>query len=313
MKARGIVLAIVSKNDSEKIDQVWPHIWQGRLTLDDFAVREINWKSKAENVAAVMQQVNVRPDSVVFIDDSPVERAAVHAAFPEIRVLGREPFALRRILLDAPETQVPIIAAESARRTQMVQSQVARESTRARMSRDEFLASLNVSVETFQVRSTTDERFARCIELINKTNQFNTTGRRLTVEACERAFAGGTVFWAFHVSDRFVDYGIVGVVVVNGTDLEQFVMSCRVLGLDVEQRMVAQIVSDLVTGGAEFVSARVIPTKANQLCLDVYRRCGFKQTGDVWLYPAAGLAGSERTFVDAETPERIQVVCNKDQ
>ncbi len=74
-----------------------------------------------------------------------------------------------------------------------------------------------MSVETFQVRSTTDEPFARCIELINKTPTNSTqTGRRLTVEACERAFAGGTVFWAFHVSDRFVDYGIVGVVVVTG-------------------------------------------------------------------------------------------------
>ncbi|MGC1303049.1 MAG: HAD-IIIC family phosphatase [Caulobacteraceae bacterium] len=293
LKARGIVLAIVSKNDPEKIAQVWPHVWHGRLSLDDFAVREINWRPKPENVEAVIRAVNVRPDSVVFIDDNPVERAAVQAAFPDIRVLGEEPFLLRRILLASPETQAAAITEESARRTEMVRAQVAREDARVQMSRDEFLAALNVRIALTEIRSPTDPHFARCLELINKTNQFNTTGRRLTLEACSQALAEGTVLYAFEVEDKFVHYGLVGAALVRVACIEQFVMSCRVMGLDVELQVIAKVVESIWQSGCGTVSACVTETGANHPCLDLFKRCGFTFERGLWIY-----AGHERRAAD---------------
>ena len=84
------------------------------------------------------------PRNVVFIDDNPVERDAVKAAFPDMRVIGDDPYELRSLLLWAPETQVPYITNESVRRTEMVQAQVQREAARKRLSREEFLQTLEI-------------------------------------------------------------------------------------------------------------------------------------------------------------------------
>lgn len=287
LKARGVLLAIVSKNDPERIAQVWDHVWHQRLRLEDFAVRQINWRPKEENVAAVIKAVNLRSDSVVFIDDNPIERARVQAAFPAIRVLGDEPYALRRILLSSPETQVAAITEESARRTEMVQAQVVREDARVHMSREDFLSSLDVRTIFFEIRDLDDPRLIRCLELINKTNQFNTTGRRLTMEACAAAFAEGMVLHGFEVADRYVHYGLVGAGVVRAGCIEQFVMSCRVIGLEVEQRAVAAMTRAIHASGLQQATAILVDTGVNHLCLDLFQRCGFTQNQDRWVLVTA--------------------------
>src|ERR1700678_1305369 len=122
LKKRGVLLAIVSRNDEARIVQVWDSIMPGRLRLDDFAIRKINWRPKVENLEDIIREVNILPRGVVFIDDNPVERAGVKAALPEVRVLGAHPYLIRRILLWAPEMQVGVVTEESARRTEMVQA-----------------------------------------------------------------------------------------------------------------------------------------------------------------------------------------------
>lgn len=288
LKARGILLAIVSKNDAGKIAAVWDHVWLGRLKMDDFSSCRINWEPKERNVEAVIREVNVLPESVVFIDDNPVERAAIQAAFPGIRILGREPFALRRILLWSPETQVPFITAESTRRTEMIRAQAGRETARSRLSRDAFLASLNVRTTVFTIGSPDHPQFPRAFELINKTNQFNTTGRRLTLEACTQAFQHGAVLHAFEVEDNYTPYGLVGVAVVRAHCIEQFVMSCRVIGLGVEGGVVERIVRAEIDAGAPQVRAVMIDTGANSLCRDLFERAGFQAGDAFWVYRPPG-------------------------
>jgi FkbH-like protein len=276
LKRRGILLAIVSKNDEARVVGFWDRIMQGRLSLDDFAIRRINWDPKADNVAAVIETVNVLPGSVVFIDDNPVERAAVQAALPDIRVLGADQYYLRRILLWAAETQVPMVTDESARRTEMVRAGALRETTRQRMPRGEFLASLGLNVRMIEIADSGHKSFPRAFELINKTNQFNTTGRRWTQEAMRAALAGGTVLYAFEVEDRFSKYGLVGVVVADGSRIVQMVMSCRVVGLDVELAAMAEVLRRMRARGAKTVTAQLIETEANLLCRTLFDRCGFR-------------------------------------
>jgi FkbH-like protein len=276
LKRRGVLLAIVSKNEEATVANFWNDILMGRLALEDFAVRRINWDPKAENVAAIIREVNVLPRSVVFIDDNPVERAAVQAALPEVRVLGADPYYLRRILLWSPETQVPVVTEESARRTEMIQAAGERESTRARLSRPEFLASLGLRVKMIEIAGPGHKSFPRAFELINKTNQFNTTGQRWTQEAMRAAFAAGTVLHAFEVEDRFSRYGLVGVLIAAPGRIEQMVMSCRVVGLDVEIAAVAEVLRRLRTAGATRVETRLVETDANLLCRNLFERCGFR-------------------------------------
>lgn len=277
LKKRGILLAIVSKNDQRRVEAVWHEITLGRLEMEDFAVCKINWKPKVENIEEILHEVNVLPRSVVFIDDNPVERAAVQAAFPDMRVLGADLYYLRRVLLWSPETQVAQVSEESSRRNEMVQAQVQRETQRKRLSRGEFLATLDLKIDLRRIADTSDKSFPRALELINKSNQFNTTGRRWTHEECERFLAEGGSFYAFEVSDRFTRYGLVGVAIVHVQEIRQFVMSCRVVGLDVELAVISEIAGELHEGGMPLVTARITETEANAPCRDLFARSGFTQ------------------------------------
>jgi FkbH-like protein len=279
LRRRGILLAIVSKNTEGRIREIFPKVFGERLTLEDFAISKINWRPKVENIAAAMAEANLLPRSVVFLDDNPVERAAVKSAFPDIRTIEASHYYWKRILLWSPETQVGAITAESARRTEMVRSQVERESLRESMTRESFLADLRVRARLFTIKSGS-KPFARALELLNKTNQFNTTGKRWTRPELESAVREQLVLGC-EVSDRFTDYGLVLVAVIRGSRIEQIVMSCRVISLDVELAALSQISNDLLEryGGA---TAGLIETDANLLSRDLYQRAGWQLVDGLW-------------------------------
>ncbi|HEV2301189.1 MAG TPA: HAD-IIIC family phosphatase [Stellaceae bacterium] len=282
LKKRGVLLAIVSKNDEQRIRAIWPKIFVDRLRIEDFAAVRINWRPKPENMREILEVVNVLPRSVVFLDDHPAERAAMARAFPEMRILGRHPYYLRRILLWSAETQVPFITGESARRTEMVQAQFTRESRRTGLSRDDFLREAAPRVTLSMIADTDHPRFKRALELINKTNQFNTTGKRWRAEDCG-AFFGRGKFYTFEVEDRFTNYGLVGVVVMEGGSIVQWVMSCRVLGYQVEEAVMATLVGRIRSGdGAPAVTGELVETEVNFPCRDLFDKCGFRVNGDRW-------------------------------
>lgn len=278
-RQRGIILAIVSKNDEERAAEILERAFQGRVRLEDFAIRKINWDPKPQNVAAAIREANILPDSVVYIDDNPVERAAVKALLPEVRMLGAPHLDWRRTLLWSPETQVAEITAESANRSEMVRAQVEREQDREGMTYADFLAELDLHLELGAIGSTADPHFSRALELVNKTNQFNTTGQRWTVGQVESFLATGGRWWAFRVRDRYTAYGLVGVLVQKDSRIEQFVMSCRVFGLQVE----CAVLAALRELEPEIAEARLIETPKNGPCREVYAQAGWARDGDIWI------------------------------
>ncbi len=282
LKRRGILLAIVSKNDENRIKELWDTLLAKKLKFEDFVTRKINWRPKAENFEQILRETNLLPKNVLFIDDNPVERASIKKAFPGVRVLGPNPYVWRRILLWSAETQVANITTESASRTGMVQAQIERETQRQQLSREDFLASLSLHVTLRQLDGVDHPGFPRALELINKTNQFNTNGKRWTQAECTKAFASGTKFYVFEVEDRFTAYGIVGVVILKDAHIVQFVMSCRVAGMDVEVAVVAEILRVLSKDKATSVDAELVDTELNMLCRDFYERCGFVSTDGHW-------------------------------
>lgn len=275
LKRRGILLAIASKNDDARISEIWDGFIGGYIPLSDFAVKKINWQPKVENIHEILAETNLLAKNVIFIDDNPVERAAVREAFPEMRILGDDIYRLRRVLLWSGETQVTHITDESGRRTEMIQAQIQREGARSKMSREEFLQSLQICVKAYKIISTNDERFARAFELINKSNQFNTNGKRWTYDEFSRAFQSGSVIKVAHVTDKYTDYGIVAVAVIRDSSIEQYVMSCRVFGLGIEQALLTEITTEIHEYSDAF--ANVIETSANALGREVYLKCGFTE------------------------------------
>jgi FkbH-like protein len=292
VKRRGLLLAVLSKNDRSKIEQIWPSIWRGLIDLNDFAAVKINWDPKVKNMEELLREVNLLPQSVLYIDDNPVERAAMQAAFPEMRIIGSNPYEFRRLLLWAPETQVPIVTGESAQRTQMVQAQVERERVRAQMSREDFLATLGVRMKLSKLDGTADQKFPRAFELLNKTNQFNTTGKRWKHEEMMETLNTGGRLYVFEVEDQYTAYGLVGVIVETHGVLQQFVMSCRTLGLDVERAAIGGVAEDLRLDGIEGLSAVFVETPSNQVCRDIWHKTGFERADDgYWRARCADVPG----------------------
>lgn len=277
LKNRGILLAIVSKNDPGRIEEIWPQVMAGRLLMSDFAAVHIGWTPKPDAVARVLEDFNILPQHAVFIDDNPVERSAVQTAFPGMRTLGANPYALRRVMLWSPELQLPVATPESRSRTEMVRSQAVREGARKQLTHEAFLASVAPVVTVFEVFAQDGARFARSLELINKTNQFNTTGRRWTAAELEQSMGGGARVFAFEVTDKYTKYGLVGVIVVQQGEILQMVMSCRVLGLGVELGALAALVRSAVPGP---VRAALVHTAANMPVRDLWVRAGFVSEGD---------------------------------
>jgi FkbH-like protein len=283
LKRRGILLGIVSKNDENFIRAHWERIVQGQISLDDFAAFRINFRSKVVNLASILAELNLRPQNVIMIDDHPAERAAVQAAMPKVRVLGQHPYYLKRVLLWAAETQSSTISAESSLRTQMVQAQVRRESSRRALAPAQFLATLELEATIARLESTGDLEMSRALELLNKTNQFNTTGERHTLESCHRRFVAGHVLYVLHAQDRFTRYGLVGAAWCEQGCIEQLVMSCRVLGLGLEDAFLAHIAPAAVGAGGP-VRGRLRHTGANVACRSFYSGNGFMQTEDPALW-----------------------------
>lgn len=182
----------------------------GQISLDDFAVRRINWSPKSENIAEILSEVNLLPKSVLFVDDNPVERASVKQAFPDIRTMGANPYLWRRILQWSSETQVVSVTEEASRRGEMVKAQVQREQLRKVSTRSEFLESLGVRVAVSEIDSIERASFPRASELLNRTNQFNTTGVRWAATDAASYFDSDGSFFTMTVTDKFTAYGLVG-------------------------------------------------------------------------------------------------------
>ena len=282
LKRRGVLLGIISKNEETTARATWTNVYGDIFALTNFASIKINWKPKHENMEAILQDTNLLPRNVLYIDDNPVEREGVLQAFPDLRVIGANPYYLRRILLWSSELQQIHITDESGRRTEMVHDQMARENSRRQMTHAEFLHSLGIKVTVSLVRDVEHKHFTRLFELVNKTNQFNTTGRRWGHADFLKSFAAGMVGFAVEVSDKFSNYGIVCIALVSGDVIEQVVMSCRVIGMGVEAGLLSIVETAVKKAGYSSIRGLAITTDANVLSRRLFEDAGFRLDGDYW-------------------------------
>lgn len=278
-KKRGGMLAICSKNGESKTLERFKVIWREVITIDDFASVRINWNAKSENVAQILRDTNTLPQHALFIDDNPREVDEVRQVFPDMNFYGFDHYLWRGDILNRPEMLVPVITQESAAKTQLVQAKIGRDRTMDILDRGDWLTSLKLAQRISTLNSIHHRDFARVLELINKTNQFNTNGVRWTSEELAEHFAAGGYLIASHLSDIHADNGLIGVVVIRHDVILQAVLSCRVFNLGAEAAMMHAAVRAIL---ADHVTARgsIVPTGLNFVCHDLYRNLGFEAEGD---------------------------------
>jgi FkbH-like protein len=291
LKQRGIVLACVSKNDEATVRELWKypgHYPRERLlTPDDFVAWRVNWQDKSENIRSLAQEIGFALGSFVFIDDHPIERDRVRQRLPEVEVWGEDLFALRRKLLTDPRLQLPILTDEARARTQLVKAQLNRQQIRAGATDEsEYIASLQVHCRI--ERPGSDGRLDRVEELFRRTTQFNATGRKYTLGELRALTQNPAArLYTLQVSDRFGDHGLVGALALEEGEITGLVLSCRVLGLGVEHKLMRHVLADLTAAGIE-PRARLIETSRNAPVRNIYRDNGFVQDeAGLWRLPAA--------------------------
>jgi FkbH-like protein len=277
---RGILLAVVSKNEeSVALDAIRRHPAMV-LKPDDLAAYRINWRDKAANIAEIAAELNLGLQSFVFLDDNPVERARVREALPEVYVPDwpEDELLYPQAFLSLRCFDTPAISREDLERNRMYAAERSREALKKEVgSLDDWLVSLGTKVSFARLDPA---NLARTTQLLNKTNQMNLSTRRLG-EAELTAWAGapGHEAWAVSVSDRFGDAGLTGILdlEVNGPTLRvvDYVLSCRVMGRRVEETMLCAAVQRARQLGANKVEAKYLPTAKNKPCLGFFKASGF--------------------------------------
>jgi FkbH-like protein len=278
-KGRGGLLAICSKNDYEPTVKQLNNFFRGTITAEDFSSIKINWKRKSENIAEILSETNLLPENVVFIDDNPREIDEVRARYPSMRFLGGNHYDWRKIVLRSPETQVAFVTEESSQRTKLIHARVEREALSKTMSRVDWLASLKIEQSFFLLRSHESKHFERAFELLNKTNQFNTTGRRWQRSELLEFFGDGGICLLTSLKDRTVDNGVIGLALILRGAIVQAVLSCRVFDLGAEVSM-GRIATLIALTQAEKATGSIIDTGKNFACHKYFENIGFKKQGE---------------------------------
>lgn len=286
---RGVLLGIVSKNDEAVALEAIRRHPEMVLRLEDFVDWRINWRDKAENVVELVRSLNLGLQSVVFIDDSPAERARVREALPEVFVpewpedkLLYES-ALRGLLC----FNSPAVTLEDLDRTRMYAAEAQRKHAKRQVpSVEEWLRALGVTVKVGRLNETD---LQRTVQLLNKTNQMNLTTRRMTeTELLWWADEQNHRLWTIRVADRFGGSGLAGIVSLEiegltGTIID-FVLSCRVMGKKVEEAMLHVVSEYARSQGIRTLQARYLPTEKNRPCLEFWQRSGFVPDGSGTLF-----------------------------
>lgn len=239
---RGILQTIASKNT---YDVAWPKIQEIGLA-DYFLYPAINWGRKSGSLKEVASALNINIDTFALIDDSSFERSEVSSTLPQVRVYDVVEVPE---LLDRSEFDVPITEASRGRR-QTYMEEAKRKQIKAAWSGDydSFLKSCQLKMEIFKPAGEAD--FKRCLELVNRSNQYNISGKRYTREELDAFLATSSVSaYGFRVSDQYGDYGVVGFVTLQRADgvcrIVDFVMSCRVAMKKIERAFVGWLQGEL--------------------------------------------------------------------
>lgn len=287
LSQRGIILAVCSKNDETIALQAFEHHPEMILKRADIAAFVANWDDKGQNLRRIAQTLNIGLDALVFVDDNPFERALVRSAVPQVfvpEIPDDEPALVPQIVSDSGAFEGLRVTADDLRRGEQYQQNKERLTAQATASDlPTYLRSLEM---TLTWRRFDRPGLARIVQLVNKTNQFNLTTRRITEDQVLAIMGDEKAFGLqIRLVDRFGDNGIISIVIgrmIDGHDclIDTWLMSCRVLGRQVEQAVLGLCVAEARRLGAHRLIGEFIPTGKNDMVRDHYARLGFAPLDD---------------------------------
>jgi FkbH-like protein len=282
LKERGVILAVCSKNEEKTAREGLGHP-DCILKPDDFAAIKANWDPKHRNVLDIARELNIGADSLVFVDDNPVEREDVRRQAPMVAVpeMGSNVAQYINILDKTGYFEAVALSPEDLKRGALYSENARRAGEeKAFASYDDFLKSLEMTAE---IQPFVPLYFDRITQLTNKSNQFNLTTRRYTEAEIEAAASDQRRIALYgRLTDRFGDNGLVSVVIgaVEGSELqvELWLMSCRVLKRGMEEAMLDALAARALSHGVKIIKGFYYQTAKNGMVSQMYGGLGFTRT-----------------------------------
>lgn len=288
LKERGIILAVCSKNDERLAKEPFEKHPDMILRLGDISVFTANWNNKAENIRNIQKTLNVAFDSMVFLDDNPVERDIVRRNIEGICVpeLPEDPAEWLDYLAEANLFETASYSAEDLARTRQYQQEAARNAIRGNCADEsEFLSSLQM---TSAAKALDRFTLPRISQLTQRTNQFNMRTVRYSEEDIATFLDSRDAFcFSFTLRDRLGDSGLVSAVILRphaagSLFVDTWVMSCRVFKRTLEHFVVNYIAAFAKSRRFGKLTGEYRPTAKNSFVKDLYSQLGFRQNGQYW-------------------------------
>ncbi|AAK81244.1 FkbH-like protein [Clostridium acetobutylicum] len=284
IKDTGVLLCICSKNNEKDVDEVFfkhPHMV---LKKSDFTCTKINWLSKVENIKKICSELNLGADSLVFIDDSPIERELVKNNVEGIIVpdFPEDTYMLEDFIIDIYNRYFRIVetSTEDLNRTEMYKENLEREIEKKETeSLEAFLKNLRMEIT---VRKASGHDILRISQLTQRTNQFNLTNKRYTRTDVSSLIKNKSFdVFAVEVKDKFGDNGVVSVIIVERKNLKEifvdtFLMSCRVMGRKIEEQLISFVEDFYRSSGFEKIFTYYNASKKNKPVEKFYENMGYK-------------------------------------
>lgn len=269
MYNKGMLLVICSKNNEQDVWDVIEKNPNMILKREHIVTHRINWQNKSENLKDMASELNVGIDSFIFIDDSSMECTEVITNCSEVLTLKlpENPEKYPLFLKHAWCFDKINVTNEDTKRTQMYISEKKRKKAQNDVkSIDDFLKELDLNMK---INDITSDEFSRASQLTQRTNQFNmSTIRRSEEELQELVKGEGIRCLTVYVSDRFGEYGMVGLVIFEQREkevlIDSFILSCRVLGRGIEDAIISYIADECKRMHIPTVKARFIKTSKNK-------------------------------------------------
>lgn len=281
LSRRGVILAVCSKNDEANALEPFEQHPEMVLRRNDIASFVANWQDKPSNLRAIAAELNIGLDSLVFVDDNPFERNLVREELPMVAVpeVSEDPATYAQTVADGGYFESVSITDEDRVRSQQYQSNREREVLKASTTDlDAYLHGLEMQLIWRRFDAV---GLQRTVQLINKTNQFNLTTRRYSEEDVVALIDDPRAFGLqLRLIDRFGDNGIIGIVIGRMSDEEEllidtWLMSCRVLGRQVEPTTLNLVAAAAKRLGARRLIGDYLPTKKNGMVREHYPKLGF--------------------------------------
>lgn len=283
LRRRGVILAVSSKNEPANALSAFERP-EMTLKREDFAAFKANWLPKHENLKKIAGELDIGVDSLVFVDDNPAERALVGAQLPSVATpdVGAVVERFVEILDRQAYFETTSISAEDTKRADFYAKNALRAEQESQFATyDDYLLSLDMRADIGRFVPPFMERI---VQLINKTNQFNLTTKRMTFpEAEEYRTAADRLGLYGRLVDKFGDNGLVSIVAGRFEEdvffVDLWLMSCRVLKRDLELAMFDELVEICRARGVRSIHGEYRPTPKNGLVASLYADLGFAPVG----------------------------------